>query len=218
MKRLILLGAPGAGKGTQAKRLIENFSIPQISTGDILRAALKNGTELGIKAKSYMDKGELVPDDVVIGIIKERLVEKDCANGFILDGFPRTVVQADALEETLKGLDQPIDKVVNIHVDESELLLRLTGRRICTNCGEVYHIKFNPPRDENRCDKCKSDLYQRDDDKEETILERLKVYSSTTSPLIDYYKKKSLLSTVEGVGSEEEIFDRINFVLKSFAA
>ncbi|MDH3976387.1 MAG: adenylate kinase [Deltaproteobacteria bacterium] len=218
MKRLILLGAPGAGKGTQSKRLVVNYGIPQISTGDILRAALKNGTELGVKAKTYMDKGELVPDDVVIGIIRERLIEKDCSEGFILDGFPRTVIQADALEETLESLGQPIDNVVNIHVDEKELLLRLTGRRICTNCGEVYHIKFNPPEDEHKCDKCGSDLYQRDDDKEETISERLKVYSSTTTPLIDYYEKKNLLATVEGVGSEIEIFDRIGAILNSPSA
>lgn len=218
MKRLILLGAPGAGKGTQSKRLVENFSIPQISTGDILRAALKNGTELGVKAKLFMDKGDLVPDEVVIGIIKDRLTDKDCANGFILDGFPRTVVQADALGETLDRLGQPIDHVVNIHVDESELLIRLTGRRICSNCGEVYHIEFNPAQTDNICDKCGSDLYQRDDDKEETIAERLKIYSSTTSPLIDYYEKKKLLSTVKGVGTEKEIYDRIRAILGASAA
>lgn len=215
MKRLILLGAPGAGKGTQSKRLVESFHIPQISTGDILRAALKNGTDLGVRAKSFMDKGELVPDDVVIGIIKERLVEQDCTNGFILDGFPRTVVQADALEETLGSLGQPIDYVVNIHVDESELLVRLTGRRICSDCGEVYHTKFNAPKDANKCDKCGSDLYQRDDDKEETISERLKIYASTTAPLIAYYDKKALLTTVQGIGSEQEIYNRIEAVLNN---
>lgn len=217
MKRIILLGAPGAGKGTQSKKLVKSLGIPQISTGDILRAALKNGTELGIKAKSYMDKGELVPDDVVIGIIKERLVEKDCSKGFILDGFPRTVVQADALEEMLKDLEQPIDNVINIHVEEEELLIRLTGRRICTNCGEVFHIKFNPSSQENKCDKCGSDLYQRNDDKEETISERLKVYSSTTAPLIEYYVGKDILSSIQGVGSEDEIFNRVDAVLNSTA-
>lgn len=211
--RLILLGAPGAGKGTQAKRLVSKYAIPQVSTGDILRAALKDETSLGVEAKSYMDKGELVPDEVVIGIIKERLVQKDCLGGFILDGFPRTVNQADALQETLSGLNQSIDHILEINVGRDELVGRLTGRRICKDCGAGYHIKFNPPEKEGTCDKCNGSLYQREDDSEATIVERLRVFSAQTLPLTDYYKSKGKLTVIDGVGSEEEIFSRIDAVV-----
>jgi len=211
--RLILLGAPGAGKGTQSKRLVQKYGIPQISTGDILRAAVKDETKLGLEAKSYMDKGELVPDEVVIGIIEERLRDSDCEKGFILDGFPRTVVQADALEATLTQMNQSIEHVLNIQVDDAELLKRLSGRRICKECGEGYHVEYSPSKKLNICDKCSGELYQRDDDKEATISERLKVYGTQTSQLIDYYSKQGYLSTVEGVGGESDIFNRINAVI-----
>lgn len=208
--RFILLGAPGAGKGTQSKRLVEKYGIPQISTGDILRAALKDETKLGLEAKSYMDKGELVPDTVVIAIIEERLRESDCKKGFILDGFPRTVVQADALEATLKEMGLSIEHVLNIQVDDAELIKRLSGRRTCKECGEGYHLEYSPSKKNNVCDKCSGELYQRDDDKEATISERLKVYGSLTSQLIGYYGKQGCLSTIEGVGGESDIFDRID--------
>jgi len=211
--RLILLGAPGAGKGTQAKKLVSKYTIPQVSTGDILRAALKDETPLGVKAKSYMDKGELVPDEVVIGIIKERLVQEDCNGGFILDGFPRTVNQADALQETLGGLGQTIDHVLEINVGNDELVSRLTGRRTCKECGAGYHVRFNPPAREGLCDKCNGALYQREDDSEATIVERLKVYNEQTLPLAGYYKSKGILTPIDGVGSEEEIFGRIEAVV-----
>lgn len=211
--RLILLGAPGAGKGTQAKKLVEKYSIPQVSTGDILRAALKDETALGIKAKSYMDKGELVPDEVVIGIIEERLGQEDCKEGFILDGFPRTVNQADALEDTLNKLGQSIDQVLEINVETEELVDRLAGRRTCKDCGAGYHVSFNPPATEGVCDKCKGGLYQREDDSKATITERLKVYNAQTLPLTDYYKSLGTLAAIDGIGSEEEIFGRINAVI-----
>lgn len=211
--RLILLGAPGAGKGTQSKRLVEKYGIPQISTGDILRSAVKDETKLGREAKSFMDKGELVPDTVVIGIIEERLKEPDCKKGFILDGFPRTVVQADALEATLKQMDLSVEHVLNIQVDDAELIKRLSGRRICKECGEGYHVEYSPSKELDVCDKCSGELYQRDDDKEATIAERLKVYGNQTSQLIDYYGKQGCLSAVEGVGSESDIFARIDAVI-----
>ncbi len=216
--RVILLGAPGAGKGTQSKRLVEKYGIPQVSTGDILRAALKNETSLGLKAKSFMDKGELVPDEVVIGIIEERLAENDCQKGFILDGFPRTVAQADALESMLQGMAQSIETVISMNVEQQELIERLSGRRICSNCGQGYHVKFNAPSKNGICDKCGDNLYQRDDDREDTIKERLKVYDNQTSPLINYYNDKGLLSVIDGSGKEEDISDRINSIIAGTAA
>jgi adenylate kinase len=216
--RVILLGAPGAGKGTQSKRLVEKYGIPQVSTGDILRAALKNETSLGLKAKSFMDKGELVPDAVVIGIIEERLAENDCQKGFILDGFPRTVAQADALERTLQGMKQFIESVISMNVDQQELVERLSGRRMCSNCGQGYHVKFNTPSKDGICDKCGENLYQRDDDREDTIKERLKVYDNQTSPLISYYNDKGLLSEIDGSGKEEDITDRINSIITGSAS
>ncbi len=207
--KLILLGPPGAGKGTQAVRLVEHFGIPQISTGDILRKAVKDGTELGTLAKKYMDKGELVPDEVVIGIIRDRLMEPDCQKGYILDGFPRTIAQAEALDEMLEKMGARIDHVVNISVADEEIIKRLTGRRTCPNCGAGYHILFDPPKKDGICDKCGTKLIQRDDDKEETIRARLEVYRRQTEPLIKYYEAKQLLRTIPGEGSMEEIFNAI---------
>lgn len=207
--KLILLGPPGSGKGTQAVRLVEHFGIPQISTGDILRKAVKEGTELGALAKKYMDSGGLVPDEVVVGIIRERITEPDCSKGYILDGFPRTIAQAEALDEMLEELGTQIDHVVNISVGDKEVIRRLTGRRTCPNCGAGYHILFDPPKQEGICDKCGGKLIQRDDDKEETIRARLDVYRHQTEPLIAYYEGKHLLKTIPGEGNMEEIFSVI---------
>lgn len=213
--RIILLGPPGAGKGTQASMLVKEFGVPHISTGDIFRAAIKEGTELGLKAKSFMDQGQLVPDEVVIGIVRERLTQKDCQDGFILDGFPRTVPQADALQDALKNLGMVLNAVVNLEVSEEELVTRLSGRRVCKNCGATYHIKFSPAKNPGICDVCGGELYQRDDDKEETIRKRLEVYSNQTSPLIEYYQGTGLLKTIKGDGKEiEEIFKAVVVVLK----
>jgi adenylate kinase len=210
---LILLGAPGSGKGTQAKFLVRKYSIPQISTGDILREEVKSGTVLGLKAKEYMDKGQLVPDEVVVGMVEERVKRGDCTAGFILDGFPRTVAQADALEGTLQRMKKALSRVILVNVDEDELVKRLTGRRVCEKCGAGYHVIFDSPKQEGVCDKCQGKLYQRDDDKESTIRNRLKVYNNQTAPLIEYYQKKQLLSVVDGMGSIEEIFGRISKAL-----
>ncbi len=210
---IIMLGPPGAGKGTQAKMMVERLSIPQISTGDMLRAAVKEGTELGKKAKEYMDSGKLVPDEVVIGIVKERLAQSDCDRGFILDGFPRTIPQAEALDKVLGELGKKIEYVINVAVPNEELLSRLTGRRTCKKCGAMYHVVFNPPKKEGVCDKCGGELYQRDDDKEDTIRQRLKVYEDQTAPLIKYYRKKGVLYDVDGTGSIPEILQDILKVL-----
>lgn len=207
--RLILLGPPGAGKGTQAQRLIERFQIPQISTGEILRMAVREGSELGQKAKTFMDSGKLVPDEVVIGIIEERLRAPDCDKGFMLDGFPRTVAQADALRGVLSRMGLGVDYVISIDVPNEELVVRLTGRRACKNCGSGYHVRFDPPRVAGRCDRCGGELFQRDDDREDTIRARLKVYEDQTAPLISYYRAASVLRPVDGQGSMEEIFGRI---------
>jgi len=205
---LILLGPPGAGKGTQAKILTDKYGIPQISTGDILRAAVKDQTPMGLKAKGFMDSGALVPDEVVIGIVEERLAKPDCAKGFILDGFPRTVAQADALKVTLAGMQRSIEHVISVEVAKEELLARLTGRRTCRACGRGYHILYDPPKSPSVCE-CGGELYQRDDDSEATIRTRLDVYEAQTAPLIAYYGRESLLRPISGVGSIEEIRDRI---------
>lgn len=213
--RMILLGPPGCGKGTQAKMLIDTYGIPQISTGDILREELAQKTPLGIEAKTYMDKGALVPDALVIKIIEGRLKKEDCKGGFILDGFPRTLAQAEALETTLAAMKLQIEHVLSIEVDDAELIRRLTGRRICRQCGGSYHLVFNPPRQEGRCDACGGELYQRDDDKEETIRKRLTVYQAQTEPLISFYQKKGILHSIPGVGSIDEIKGKILRALSS---
>jgi adenylate kinase len=210
---LILLGPPGAGKGTQAKMLIDAYGIPQISTGDMLREAVKNKTSLGMEAKKFMDAGQLVPDAVVIGLVEERIARPDCKNGFMLDGFPRTVPQAEELDKVLSGMGRKIDHVVSIQVPNKELLGRLTGRRTCRKCGQGYHVMFDPPKAGGKCDKCGDELYQRDDDNEKTVSNRLKVYEDQTKPLIDYYKGKGLLRPIDGVGSISDIFGRIKAML-----
>lgn len=196
---LILLGPPGAGKGTQANTLTDHFGIPQISTGDILRSAVKDKTPMGVQAKSFMDAGALVPDSVVVGIVNERLQKPDCGKGFILDGFPRTVIQADALQKNLSDLGKVLDAVVSLEVDADALVERLTGRRTCRACGKGYHIKFDPPRVVGKCGACDGELYQREDDREETIRKRLQVYNEQTVPLADYYRKKNLLVPIDGM-------------------
>ncbi len=206
---LILLGPPGAGKGTQAQLLVNRYHIPQISTGDILREAVRRETALGKEAKRFMEKGQLVPDEVVIGIIEGRLKDSDCHSGFILDGFPRTIPQAEALQKILQKMERALDHVINIEVETEELVRRLTGRRTCKSCGAMYHIIFSPPKKDEICDRCGGPLYQREDDQEETIRMRLKEYERQTAPLIQYYKEKSLLRSINGIGSQSQIFDRI---------
>jgi adenylate kinase len=199
---LILMGLPGAGKGTQAERIVAEYKIPHISTGDMFRAAIKDGTELGLQAKSFMDKGGLVPDEVTIGIVRERLSKDDCKKGFLLDGFPRTVAQASALEEIMQDLGKKIDYVLNIQVNPDLLLKRLTGRRICKSCGSTYHLVFNPPHAEGVCDKCGGELYQRSDDNEETVANRLEVNMKQTGYLLDFYGE---LGYVRSINGEQEI-------------
>lgn len=202
---IILLGAPGAGKGTQGKNLSEKFRIPQISTGDILRANVRSRTPLGLKAREYMDRGALVPDDIVVGMVVDRIQLDDCVNGFILDGFPRNIKQAEVLESTLSAMGKKIDNVIGINVDRKELVRRLSGRRVCRKCGASYHVIFNPPVNIGMCDTCGSEIYQRDDDKEDTIEARLKVYEQETFPLIEYYSEKGLNVEVDGIGTVDQI-------------
>lgn len=195
---LVLMGLPGAGKGTQAEKIVGKYNIPHISTGDMFREAIKEGTELGLQAKAFMDKGELVPDDVTIGIVRERLSKEDCKNGFLLDGFPRTVAQAEALNSMLSDLGKKIDYVINIDVDQSILMERLTGRRICKNCGATYHLVFNPPAKEGVCDRCGGELYQRADDNAETVQNRLDVNIQQAKPLFHFYEEKGYLRNING--------------------
>lgn len=195
---LVLMGLPGAGKGTQAEQIVEKYGIPHISTGDMFRAAMKEGTPLGQKAKSFMDAGELVPDEVTIGIVRERLAKDDCQNGFLLDGFPRTVAQAEALETIMNDLNRTINHVINIDVDTNDLMERLTGRRVCPVCGATYHVMFNPPKEEGVCDKDQAALIQRDDDKPETVAKRLEVNASQQQPLLDFYQEKGYLRAING--------------------
>jgi len=206
---ILLMGPPGAGKGTQAARLVDSFKIPHISTGDMFRVAVKEGTQLGKKAKEYMDAGQLVPDEVTIGIVKERLMKPDCAKGFILDGFPRTATQAEALDKTLADMNIKLDRVINIAVPETELVERLTGRRVCKACGYTYHNRFNPPACENVCDKCQGEVFQRGDDREETVKKRLAVYQSQTKPLIEYYSKQGLYSEIDGEQNIDKVYSDI---------
>jgi adenylate kinase len=214
MKGVILLGPPGAGKGTQAKRLSARFGIPQISTGDMLRDAVKNGTPLGKQAKGFMDSGGLVPDEVVIGIVRERLGADDCAKGFILDGFPRTIPQAQALDRVAGELGKEIRFVLSLEVDPAELMERLCGRRTCTACGAMYHVKFHVPKTPGTCDKCGAPLVQRDDDKEETIRKRLENYDRATAPLLEYYKNTGKIRSVMASGDIDAIFDGIVGILQ----
>jgi adenylate kinase len=206
---LVLMGLPGAGKGTQAEKIVEQYGIPHISTGDMFRAAMKEGTELGLKAKSFMDQGELVPDEVTIGIVRERLSKEDCQKGFLLDGFPRTVPQAEALENLLVDLNKKIDYVINIDVDKSILMDRLTGRRICKECGSTYHLVFNPPAKEGVCDRCGGELYQRADDNAETVQNRLDVNIKQQEPLLTFYEKKGYLRTIDGQQDIHKVFGDI---------
>lgn len=212
--RLILLGPPGAGKGTQAANIVKNYNIPHISTGDIFRKNIKEGTELGLKAKAFMDRGELVPDSLVVEIVEDRLKEADCKEGFLLDGFPRTVVQAEALDKVLADMELSLDTVVNIKVDPNLLVKRAVGRRICKSCGATYHIEFNPSVKEGICDVCDGELYQRSDDNEETVTNRIKVYTDETSPLIDYYTNKKVLINIDGEQDIDKVFVDINVTLR----
>ncbi len=211
---IIFLGPPGAGKGTQAKILVEKYGIPQISTGDMLREHVANGTELGTKAKEYMEKGQLVPDEIILSMVKERLSQPDAQKGFILDGFPRTVAQAEALDKMLDEMGKKIEFVLALIVPDEELVTRLTGRRTCKKCGMMYHIKFKPPKVEGKCDACGGELYQRPDDNEETVRNRLKVYHEQTAPLIEYYRNKGVLFEVDGNKSIEEITQQLINILE----
>lgn len=212
--QLLIMGAPGAGKGTQAVKIVKKFNIPQISTGDMFRAAIKDGTDLGKRAKSFMDNGQLVPDEVTIGIVRERLSKSDCAKGFILDGFPRTVTQADALKKILDDLGKQLTCVLNIHVPTEALIERAVGRRICKNCGATYHVKFNPPKGDV-CDECGGELYQRADDTAETMHNRLSVYEKSTSPLIDYYKAAGIYAEIDGTQSIDKVTEAVFAVLNA---
>ncbi|MBQ4818194.1 adenylate kinase [Bacillus pumilus] len=210
---LVLMGLPGAGKGTQAERIVDDYGIPHISTGDMFRAAMKEETQLGLEAKSFIDKGELVPDEVTIGIVRERLGKNDCEQGFLLDGFPRTVAQAEALEDILKDLGRTIDYVINIKVDKDALMERLTGRRICKNCGATYHLVFNPPAKGNVCDKCGGELYQRADDNAETVSTRLEVNLKQTEPLLNFYSEKGYLANIDGAKHINDVYADIKDLL-----
>jgi adenylate kinase len=211
--RLILLGPPGAGKGTQAASIVDKYHIPHISTGDMFRKNIKEGTALGVKAKEYMDKGLLVPDALVVAIVEDRLKQEDCKDGFLLDGFPRTVNQAEALDDVLQKMDVALDKIINVNVDKNILVERAVGRRICKECGATFHVQFNPPVQDKICDKCGNSLYQRADDNEKTVSKRIEVYLNETQPLIDYYDKKGILVTIDGQQSIDKVFSDIVAVL-----
>lgn len=214
---LILMGLPGAGKGTQAEQIVAKYNIPHISTGDMFRVAMMAETEMGLQAKSFIDKGALVPDEVTIGIVRERLSQDDCVRGFLLDGFPRTVAQASALEEIMKDLGKKIDYVLNINVDSGLLLKRLTGRRICKVCGATYHLEFNPPAKADVCDKCGGELYQRSDDNEETVANRLDVNIKQTKPLLDFYEELGYLQSINGEQDINKVFADIDVLIGGLA-
>ena len=211
--KIIMLGAPGAGKGTQAKMLSEKYDIPHISTGDIFRANIKNNTELGKKAKSYMDAGQLVPDELVVDLVVDRIKAKDCFKGFILDGFPRTIPQAEALDYALNNQNEKIDYAINVDVPDEDIIERMSGRRACVGCGATYHLVYNPTKKEGICDVCGEKLILRDDDKPETVKKRLQVYHEQTQPLIDFYEKKGALLTVDGTQDIKVVFEDITKVL-----
>ncbi len=211
--KIIMLGAPGAGKGTQAKKIAEKYSVPHISTGDIFRANIKNGTELGTKAKAYMDKGLLVPDELTCDLVVDRIKQADCANGYILDGFPRTIPQAEALDQALKAMGEKIDYAIDVDVPDSNIVNRMSGRRACVGCGATYHIVYNAPKTEGICDACGEKLILRDDDKPETVQKRLSVYHDQTQPLIDYYQAAGVLKTVDGTVDMEDVFTAIVDIL-----
>lgn len=211
---IVLMGLPGAGKGTQADKIIEKYAIPHISTGDMFRAAIKNGTELGLKAKSFMDEGKLVPDEVTIGIVRERLSQADCEKGFLLDGFPRTVPQAEALDSILVELGKNIEHTINIEVEKEELVARLSGRRICKTCGTSYHLIFNPPAEEGKCDKEGGELYTRADDNPETVSNRLEVNMNQAQPLLDFYQAKGVLSNINGQQHIDQVFADLDALLQ----
>ena len=211
--KIIMLGAPGAGKGTQAKRIAAKYGIPHVSTGDIFRATIKGGTELGKKAKEYMDQGKLVPDEITIGMLLDRIHEEDCKDGYVLDGFPRTIPQAESLTKALEEMGESIDYAINVDVPDSAIVSRMGGRRACVNCGATYHVEFNPPKKEGVCDVCGEKLILRDDDKPETVQNRLTVYHEQTQPLIDYYKKAGVLAEVDGTQDMDKVFEDITAVL-----
>ena len=211
--KIIMLGAPGAGKGTQAEMICEKYKLPHISTGDIFRANIKNGTELGKEAKQYMDKGLLVPDELTVKILLDRVAKDDCKDGYVLDGFPRTIPQAEVLDKELTKLGDKVDFAINVDVPDENIINRMGGRRACVNCGATYHVQFAPPAKENICDKCGSTLILRDDDKPETVKNRLDVYHKQTQPLIEYYGNKGILKEVDGTVSMNEVFERIVSIL-----
>ena len=211
--KIIMLGAPGAGKGTQAKQIAGKYSIPHISTGDIFRANIKNGTELGKKAKEYMDQGLLVPDELTCDLVMDRIQQDDCKNGFVLDGFPRTIPQAEALDAALTKIGEKMDYAIDVDVPDENIVSRMSGRRACLDCGATYHIVSLPPKTEGKCDHCGSDLVLRDDDKPETVQKRLTVYHEQTQPLIDYYKNQGILKSVDGTQPMEAVFTAITEIL-----
>ena len=211
--KIVMLGAPGAGKGTQAKMIAEKYSIPHISTGDIFRANIKEGTPLGLEAKSYMDQGKLVPDELTVKILLDRVAKDDCKNGYVLDGFPRTIPQANVLKEALDAQNDKIDYAINVDVPDENIVRRMSGRRACVTCGATYHIEHVPPKKEGICDKCGSNLILRDDDKPETVLNRLKIYHEQTQPLIDFYKNEGILKEVDGTIDVKDVFENITKIL-----
>ena len=212
--KIVMLGAPGAGKGTQAKMIAEKYQIPHISTGDIFRANIKNGTDLGKEAKSYMDKGELVPDELTVRILLDRVAQPDCEKGYVLDGFPRTIPQAEVLDKELTKQNESIDYAINVEVPDENIVRRMSGRRACLGCGATYHLVHIPPEKEGICDKCGKELILRDDDKEETVKNRLNVYHDQTQPLIDYYEKKGVLKSVDGTIDMMDVFKSITDILQ----
>ncbi len=212
--KIIMLGAPGAGKGTQAKMIAEKFGVPHISTGDIFRANIKGGTELGMEAKKYMDQGLLVPDELTVKILLDRVAREDCADGYVLDGFPRTIPQAEVLDAALEKLNEKIDYAVNVDVPDENIVKRMSGRRACLKCGATFHVEHIPPKQEGICDSCGGELVLRDDDRQETVQNRLKVYHDQTQPLIDYYGKKGVLKSVDGTMEMQKVFQAISDIIK----